>query len=316
MSGTLVWSDNRAGLITEADQRYRLTGPDGTALITFGEADSSNVAWLAEEPEGWAAPSVDLPMDDKQDGHGSYSGEQSYEARVLTITGSAVAPDLAAAASARRRLVNALTSTVRAGGELLWTHLDDDPAKSLWVHLNGKPLVAQDGRWLDYSFVLIADYPIKHGDPVTYGPVRLRSTEHEPGRSYTAGVRSYTAGVRSYVSDELTTDTVARIPPTGEGGETAHALYTITGPVPSPVVKLSTGEYVALRLDLDALDVAVIDTDLGTVAVNGVNRYDAFGAGSTFPMIPPEGTEVRLLSGTGGTSQAASLTVTTAPAWT
>jgi hypothetical protein len=66
-----------------------------------------------------------------------------------------------------------------------------------------------------------------------------------------------------------------------------------------------------------------VDTINGTSTVNGVNRYDAWAVGSTFPLIPPAdpildtpgGTEVRLRSGTGGTDQAAGLTVTTAPSW-
>jgi hypothetical protein len=66
-----------------------------------------------------------------------------------------------------------------------------------------------------------------------------------------------------------------------------------------------------------------VDTAAGTSTVNGVNRYDAWGAGSVFPLIPaadpilgtPGGVEVRLRSGTGGVDPNASLTVLTAPSW-
>ncbi len=61
---------------------------------------------------------------------------------------------------------------------------------------------------------------------------------------------------------------------------------------------------------------AVIDAVAGTVEVNGVNRIDALGARSTFPYIPPGGVEVRFRSASGGTDQAAGLTIETAPRWT
>jgi hypothetical protein len=319
---TLIYADDRVDLTEEATQRYVLATAAGVPLITFGRPDEYGVAWLAEEPAGWDAPEVDLPLDRKADGHGAFSGEQTYEDRPLAVQGSAEAPSIAEAHRARKRLVSALTSTVRSGGYLLWTHLDDDPARSLWVQLDGKPNVAVDGRWIDYAFVLVAPDPIKFGAWVTYGPVRLPSTDAEPGRSYTAGNRTYDLGAtaatraRTYTAG-ATGATVVRVPNDGE--EPAPATFTITGPVPRPRVTVeSVGgiEFVALGFDLGALDVAVIDSDLGTVEVNGVNRYDAFLAGSTFPTIPAGGAEVRLRSETGGTDQAAGLVIGTAPRWT
>lgn len=320
------WQDDRADYTAEAPERYTIANEAGEVLLAFNaDADAAGVMWVAEEPEGWAAPEVDLPSDAKGDGHGSFTGEQTYDERVLTVNGSAEAPTLAAARQARQRLVSVLTSTVRTGGALLWTHLDDEPAKSLWVELRGAPKVRQDGRWVDYSFVIVAGDPLKHGPTATAGPVRLLTSAAEPGRSYTGGTtaatrgRSYDAGAtaatraRSYLGGQLAL-VVAQVP--NGGDEPAHAVYTITGPIPQPIVQLGNGEFVALLLDLGAGDRAVVDTDLGTVEVNGVNRYDAFGPGSTFPLVPPGGVEVRLLSAAGGTSPAAGLTITTAPRWT
>lgn len=328
MTQALVWLDDAAEFVAEENERYTLADKSGAVLLALNSGpDAAGVVWLAEEPEGWVAPEVDLPSDPKADGHGSFTGEGTYAERVLTVTGSAEAPTLLAARQARQRLVAALTSTVRDGGALLWTHLDDAPAKSLWVELRGAPLARQDGRWVDYSFVLVAGDPIKHGPAAAYGPVRLLTSAAEPGRSYTGGStaatrgRSYTGGTtanpgaaaRSYTGGQLAL-VVAQV--ANEGTEPAHAVYVVTGPIPRPVVQLGNGEYVALDLDLGALDTAVVDTDLGTVEVNGVNRYDAFGTGSTLPLIPPGGVEVRLLSATGGSSPAAGLTITTAPRWT
>jgi hypothetical protein len=311
---TLLYADDRAYLTEETPQRYVLADATGAPLITFGAVDDAGVMWLAVEPPEWAAPAVDLPLDDKQDGHGVYPGEQTYEGRPLSVQGSAEAPSIAEAHRARKRLVRALTSTVRDGGFLLWTHLDDDPAKSLWVQLTGQPNVAVDGRWIDFAFVVVAPDPLKHGAWQAYGPVRLEASASEAGRSYTAGERSYVAGLRSYPATAGVA-TVVLVP--NDGDEDAVAIFTITGPVPQPIIRVGDGEFVALGFDLGPLDVAVIDSDLGTVEVNGVNRYDAFLAGSTFPRIPPNGgAEVRLRSATGGTDQAAGLTIETAPRWT
>jgi hypothetical protein len=327
MTQALVWADDRAELLTEVDERYTLADEAGTVLVVFNvTADSAGVAWAADEPDGWAAPEVDLPSDPKGDGHGSLLGEQTYEERVLTVNGSAEAPTLLAARQARQRLVSALTTTVRGGGALLWTHLDDAPPKSLWVELRGQPKVRQDGRWVDYSFILVAGDPLKHGPESTYGPVRLIGTAGEPTRTYTTGAdaatraRVYTLGAdavtraRSYTGGTGAAGTVAQVANIGD--EPAHAVYTINGPAPRPIVLLGNGEFAALALDLGALDTAIIDTDLGIVEVNGVNRYDAFDTGSTFPMIPAGGVEVRLLSATAGADPAAGLLITTAPRWT
>lgn len=106
---------------------------------------------------------------------------------------------------------------------------------------------------------------------------------------------------------------VAWVP--NDGDEDSHAIYTVQGPVPRPRIQLGNGAYVALSADLGADDAWTVDTAAGTSTVNGVNRYDAWGAGSTFPLIPSGGVEVRLRSGTGGQDPAAALTVLTAPSW-
>jgi hypothetical protein len=104
-----------------------------------------------------------------------------------------------------------------------------------------------------------------------------------------------------------------RVP--NDGDEDAHAVYQVVGPVPRPAIVLSTGESVTLQLNLDASDRLEVDTRAGTVTVNGLSRFDAWGAGSVMPLIPPGGVDVRLESRAGGTDPAAVLTVTTAPAW-
>lgn len=300
---SLYAADDRAYLSAQDPQRYVLAAADGTPLITFGDADADGVMWLAEEPDGWDAPEVSTPMDRRQHGHGGYAGESTFNERVLPVKGSAAAPTSQAAAAARTALVNALMSNLN--GWLLWTHLDDDPPKSLWVRPDGKPRIEiTDGRWLDFTFTVTAEDPIKFGATATYGPTPLPT------------------GLPARLAIPLTTPlTVLAGTPApslavpNDGDEWAHATYAITGPVPAPQVSLDTGEVFALDATLNAGEVAVLDTRSGLVTVNDAHRLDLLSPGSTFPLIPPGGTTARFTSGGGGADPAAGLTVTTAPAW-
>jgi hypothetical protein len=315
---TLIAADDRAYLTVEETQRYALGDP-ASPLLVFNAADGFGCMWVAEEPPEWAGPTVITPMDRRQDGHGGYAGEPSYDPLTLTVTGSVAAPSPAALRAAHRRLLNAWAGS--APGYVRYTHLDDDPAKGVWVLPVGTPKwTAQDTRYADFSVQVVAEDPIKTGAAVLYGPVRLPAAGGEGG--YVMGAAGAVAPWTA--SGGTVALTVTR--PANDGDQDAHAVYTVTGPVPSPRIAVGTGSYVQLAADLAAGDTWVVDTAAGTSTVNGVNRYDAWGAGSTFPLIPgrrlqPDGsyttggTEVRLRSMTGGSSQAAGLTVLTAPSW-
>lgn len=302
---TLLASDDRAYLSAGTRTRYAL-GPTEAPLLVLNDVDAYGCMWAADVPDGWDAPDVSTPMDRRPTGHGGYLGESTYEPRPLAVEGTVTAPTPADLDAAYRRLLSALLGQL--SGFLRYTHLDEAPAPmGLWVRPTGKPKWrALDDRVADFAFVVVAEDPIKTGAAVAVGPVRLQGTQ-----------------IEGYITTPLTapltisggvTSSVVGVVPNG-GDEDAHARYTITGPVPRPIIQMLSGEQVRLLLDLGALDTAVVDTLEGTVTVNGVNRYDAWGPGSTFPLIPPGGTEVRLRSDTGGVDLAAGLTVTTAPSW-
>jgi hypothetical protein len=315
---TLIAQDDRAYLTAEHDERYALGDPTNPLLV-LNAADDDGCLWAADVPDGWDFPEVDTPVDRRQDGHGGYAGEPTYNPRPLTFDGSVAAPSRDALRGAYRRLMGAVLGSVPL--YVRYTHLDEDGAPGLWVLPTGKPKWrALDDRYAEFSFVMVADDPIKTGTAATYGPVRLPPPGGESGypMGATGAVAPWTA------AGSAVAVTVAQIPNVGD--EDSHVVYTVTGPVPQPRIALGTGQYVQLTADLAALDVWVVDTAAGTSQVNGVNRYDAWGAGSVFPLIPgtrlnpdgsvtPGGTEVRLRSSSGGTDQTAGLTVTTAPSW-
>jgi hypothetical protein len=301
---TLILLDDRTEFLAEHDQRYAL-GPPEAPLLTLNAADPFGCAWLAVL-DGWDAPEVTTPMDRRPDGHGGFVGASSYEPRSLALEGTVTAPDRPALAAAGRRFLGAILGDL--SGFVRFTHLDDDPApRGLWVRPVGQPKWdAFSDRAADFACVLLAEDPIRTGTTRTYGPVRGPTTEGEGGYALPVTMPAVSAA-------PAPATTVAKVE--NEGDEAAHATYRIAGPIAQPVVQVSTGEFVFLRLDLGDADTATVDTASGVVDVNGVIRYDAWGPGSTFPLIPPGGAEVRLRSYTGGSHPAASLTVDSAPSW-
>jgi hypothetical protein len=303
---TLLGATDRAYLTAVHPVRYAL-GPPDAPLIVLNAADGYGCLWAADVPEGWDAPDVDTPLDRRPAGHGGYLGVSSYAPRVLTVEGAVSAPTPAALAQAYRRLLGALLGHL--GGFLRYTHLDEDPQPmGLWVRPTGKPRWrAVDDRAAEFAFTVVAEDPIKTGQAATYGPIRPAVAGDDPGllAPFTMPL-TFTGGAGLAI-------TVAVVG--NPGDEAAHAVYTVDGPLPTPEVYLSTGEAARLNLTLTADDTAVIDTAAGTVTVNGALRPDVWAAGSTYPLIPAGGAEVRLRSATGGAVPDARLTILTAPAW-
>lgn len=313
---TLIYLDDRSTFTVEHDERYAFGDPTAP-LLTLNALDADSCVWVADTPEGWDFPEVDTPVDRRQDGHGGYAGEPTYNPRSLSFEGSVAAPSRQALTAAYRRLMAAVLGSVP--NHVRYTHLDEDGAPGLWLLPTGQPKWrAADDRYAEWAFVMVAEDPIKTGPAATVGPVRLPTVGGEGGYAMgaTGAVMPWTA------AGAATGATVVQV--RNPGDEDAHAVYTVTGPVLAPRVQLGNGEYVALAADLGPLDVWTVDTAAGTSTVNGVNRYDAWAAGSVFPLIPGRdpldpastgGVEVRLRSGNGSTDQAAGLTVTTAPSW-
>jgi hypothetical protein len=245
-------------------------------------------------------------VDRKAYGDGGYAGDPTYEPRTLTVDRHRHRPH---PGGPGLRLPPFLAAVQSRRGPIRYTHLDEWPAAmGLWCNPVGPQVAAEDTRVADFSFLLVAEDPIKTGAAVAYGPVRLPTVGGEGGYPMGAAgaVMPWTAagaprGHRR-AGRQLRRRGLARRLHRHRAG-------------PPPRIQLGNGYYVALSADLGAGDTWVVDTAAGTSTVNGVNRYDAWAAGSVFPLIPPGGVEVRLRSGSGGTDQAAGLTVLTAPSW-
>src|ERR1044072_9382399 len=73
-------------------------------LMDGSTADASGVTWTVEEGVGWDSAPVRLDEQDRTGRHGGYGPGPLYASRLLTLSGVADCPSLAAAFAARDRL--------------------------------------------------------------------------------------------------------------------------------------------------------------------------------------------------------------------
>lgn len=129
--------------------------------LTFNTIDANNVVWVITDLEGWwSHPDPDVPDLARGWGDGSYDSKGRYEAREITLEGSFFAPDPSLVPAARNALIEA-TDLVYEGG---WLIVEENPAKSSFVRLSGRPeIVSASARGrVDFSIGLRAADPIKY----------------------------------------------------------------------------------------------------------------------------------------------------------
>jgi hypothetical protein len=89
---------------------------------------------------------------------------------------------------------------------------------------------------------------------------------------------------------------------TNNGYATAYPLITITGPANVPTVQdITTGQFLKINYNLVISDTLVIDTNLRTVTINGVNRRALLDNSSSWFNAPP-GTSFYTFTATAGST--------------
>lgn len=213
---TLLAADDRAYLSTGRAGRYALAG------LVLNAADAQGCMWLAEV-EGWDAPEVETPLDRRPSGHGGYAGEPTYNPRVLAIEGTVAAPTPEDLDAAKERWTAAVYGELPTMSR--YEHLDEAPARGLWVYPTGKPRWRYlDDRLAEFAVTLLAEDPVKTGTPFTVGPVRLASLGGEGGYAL-AGVSPLTA----YSSASATETRRNRVPNPRAASATSWTINAGTG---------------------------------------------------------------------------------------
>lgn len=270
--------------------------------ITLGAVDAAGIAWTLDSDgfQGWDSADVRTQYSDRQADHGSWAGPTYLAARVITLAGKVIAPDLASLDGALDRLGAAASLT-----DTLLTVAETVPRQCV-VRRSGRPLMRHEtDRIASYSLLLTAADPRRYsttlqsqstGLPVSSGGLTLPITMP---LTITAGVTSGTITL------------------TNAGTIATRPVFTIAGPVVSPVILVqypdSTVKQLAYGDTLVTGDSLVIDTDAHTVTLNGTVSRRRYLSG-TWPEIPP-GATVTVQWVASAPSPTALLTGTCRSAW-
>lgn len=269
--------------------------------MTFNATDDYGVDWIVGEELGWsdAAP-VRLATADREDAHGSFSGPVWRGARLIGLKGVALCPDRVAMLRAKDRL--------RSAGDYgpdpaMLTVAEAHLTRYTWVkHSTEVRIRDVNSRAFEWELALRAD------DPLRYGDVQLltMALPTAPGGGLTFPLTfpfTYGAGL---VGGYGTADNA--------GNAETNPTLSINGPIAAPqVINATTGQVLAADLTLTAGDVLTIDTANRMFAVNGLLRYDALTAASSWWSLAPGANDIRFMASTYDTAPL--LTLTWRSAW-
>lgn len=159
-----------------------LPGPATGAVWQGNVRDDFGVDWIVETESGWSStPPVRATSEDKVAGDGSWTGPGAYSARVINLTGRAVAPDRISMLWAKERIKAA--TTVRS-----LTPLTVDEAhmsRQAQVRLSDVVDIADQGSYVfTFGLTLTAPDPRRYDVAATVGSTGLPSAQAGPGRAY------------------------------------------------------------------------------------------------------------------------------------
>ncbi|GAA1164079.1 hypothetical protein F4556_002355 [Kitasatospora gansuensis] len=270
--------------------------------LLLGAVDAAGIAWTIDPDglQGWDSPDVRTRYTEREADHGAWAGPVYLQARVLTLTGKIIAPDLASLDLATDQLsaAAALTDTVLTVVEAV--------PRQVTVRRSGRLLLRPDtDRIASYSVLLTA------ADPRRYSTTL---------QSQSTALPSVTGGLTLPVTLPLTitaTTVSGTITLTNAGTVATRPQLTLTGPVTTPTITVQYPDGTVRALlygdSLGAGDVLVIDTDQHSAVLNGAVSRRMYLSGQ-WPEIPP-GTSVAISWSASSYDPSARLTGTCRSAW-
>ncbi|GLY43540.1 hypothetical protein Amsp01_095630 [Amycolatopsis sp. NBRC 101858] len=248
---------------------------DGWAANTI---DTDGVEWWVTKEDGWSGgPGVRLELSDRPQRDGSFDAPSFRSARVITLEGTAIAPDEWVRERAKDRL-----AAVLADGSALTPLVvaERTVRRTAQVRLSSAiKIVDTTPVSFDWSIQVTAPDPLRYGDPhdATCGLPR-------PARGMAFPVRfplvfgQGEGGVLALVNS---------------GTATVRPVWTITGPCDQPVIRNdSTGERMAFSLSLAEGDVLTVDSAARTVFLGEASRRAALLPRSKWFGLPPGSTTI------------------------
>lgn len=265
--------------------------------------DASGVEWWLGTLEGWnGTPDPRLSGVDRPQDHGQFDAPTYLSSRVITATGTAIAPDQTTAMYARDVLSSLCWDTTR-----LYTLQVTEPGRPVRradVRLNAATKI---GEVNPYAFDW--QLQLKAPDPRRYGPTATPLVLTPPTGA--------TGGVTAALTVPFTLSTTGLSTSNGvvtnAGTFPTRPIVTLAGPLVDPqIANLTSGRTLSLNIVLVSGDSLVLDFDRRTVMLNGsASRSNTLTASASWWELAPGGSDIQFTAGGG----AGTATVTWASAW-
>lgn len=279
---------------------YDLDGWQGNVSDDFG------VDWIITAEDGWSsAPDAQVTLGARPSGDGADDAPTYEAARLITLTGTAIAPNWYEQNRAKERL-NPVA--YRDRGLYTLTVTENHLTRMALVRRTGTQKVTDvPGNAFDFSLSLVAPDPRKWSVDETTGSVNMPNIVVPVGRTYP---RSYPL---RYPAGGQTSPTVIA---SNIGNRDSTAVVSFTGGVNQPgVVNAETGATVQFDISLSATDYLEVDLGNQTALLNGTaSRRSSLMSGSTWFALPPGDTRLRMIGAPDGTG-APSMYVRYRSAW-
>jgi hypothetical protein len=241
--------------------------------------DGDGVEWWVTKENGWSAgPGVRLELADRPQRDGSFDARSFRSARVITLEGTAVAPD----GDTRERAKDRIAAVLSDGSALAeFVVRERTVTRRAMVRLSdGTKVTDTTPVSFDWSLQVTAPDPLRYGaDP------------HE----LSCGLPAPGPGITFPLTFPLTfgQSVDGSLGVVNAGSATTWPVWTVTGPCTQPVIRNdSTGEWLAFSLSLFDGDVLTVDTAARTVFLGGASRRAALQPRSTWFGLPPGSTTI------------------------
>jgi hypothetical protein len=264
----------------EALMNQILTSPVFTVDGWSGNTvDSEGVEWWVTKEDGWSSgPDVRLELSDRPQRDGSFDAPSFRSARVITVEGTAIAPDEDTKERAKDRVAAVLAD---GSGLAELSVAERTVTRRALVRLAaGAKIVDVTPISFEWSLQMTAPDPLRYGVDVRTASCGLP----QPG----TGIGFPLAFPLQFGDAEGGSLALANA-----GTAVAWPLWTIAGPCTQPVIRNdSTGERLAFALRLLEGDTLTVDVAARTVWLGGASRRAALLPRSSWFGLAPGSTSI------------------------
>lgn len=241
--------------------------------------DGDGVEWWVTKEDGWSSgPGVRLELADRPQRDGSFDARSFRSARVVTLEGTAIAPD----GDTRERAKDRFAAVLADGSVLSELVVQERTiSRRALVRLSaGSKVTDTTPVSFDWSLQVSAPDPLRYGADVHEESCGLP----DPGPGITFPLAF------PLVFGQSVDGSLGLV---NAGTTTVWPVWTVRGPCTQPVIRNdSTGERLAFSLNLFDGDVLTVDAAARTVFLGGASRRGALQPRSSWFGLSPGSTTV------------------------